>query len=110
MKDGFRLVNAGSRRFVSGLISVLLTAALWAQLTPDGTTIVFSPVPSPSVDDWPKADISTVGVSSAAIKAFASTKAAETSPEYCSVGLPAAGQAVTQPLPVALQAYDSEEA
>jgi dipeptidyl aminopeptidase/acylaminoacyl peptidase len=66
-----------ARQLTKGQFSV--TAWNWS---PDGTTIIFSHVPSPSADDWPKADISTVDASSAAIKPFASTDAAETSPVY----------------------------
>ncbi len=50
--------------------------------SPDGKTIAFSHAPTPRVNDWPLADISTVDVATGAIKPFAATKAAEGSPAY----------------------------
>ncbi len=65
------------RRLTKGPFSV--TEWDWS---PDGATIIFSHEPSPSADDWSKADVSTVDVASGEIKSFASTKAAETSPVF----------------------------
>lgn len=50
--------------------------------SPDGKTIVFSHVPTPRVNDWPKADISTVEVATGEIKPLATTNAAEFGPLY----------------------------
>lgn len=50
--------------------------------SPDSRTIAFSHQPTPRVNDWPLADISTVDVASGAIKPFAMTRAAEISPTY----------------------------
>ncbi len=49
---------------------------------PDGTAIVFTHTPTPKIDDWPKADISVVEVSSASVRPLVSTGAAETSPVF----------------------------
>jgi dipeptidyl aminopeptidase/acylaminoacyl peptidase len=50
--------------------------------SPDGQTIVFTHWPTPRVNDWPLADISTVDVASGEVKPLAHTTAAETSPLY----------------------------
>ena len=50
--------------------------------SPDGKTIVFSHVPTPRVNDWPKADISTVDVASREIKSLVNSNAAEFGPLY----------------------------
>ena len=50
--------------------------------SPDGKTIIFAHQPTPRVNDWPLADISTVDVASGTVKPFATTKAAEGSPVY----------------------------
>lgn len=50
--------------------------------SPDGKTIAFSHTPTPRVNDWPLADISTVDVESGVVKPFAASKAAEGSPVY----------------------------
>ncbi len=49
---------------------------------PDGTAIVFTHTPTPKIDDWPKADISIVEVSSASVRPLVSTGAAETTPRF----------------------------
>jgi len=50
--------------------------------SPNGKTIVFTHQPTPRVNDWPLADISTVDVATGAIQALAATKAAESSAIY----------------------------
>ncbi|MFQ5630585.1 MAG: S9 family peptidase, partial [bacterium] len=50
--------------------------------SPDGKTIAFAQVPTPRVNDWPKADISTVDVASGEIKPLVKTNAAEFGPVY----------------------------
>ena len=50
--------------------------------SPDGKTIVFAQTPTPRVDDWPLADISTVDVETGEIKPLAHTGASESSPLY----------------------------
>ena len=50
--------------------------------SPDGKTIVFTHQPTPRVNDWPLADISTVDVATGEIKPLASTRAAESGPIY----------------------------
>jgi len=48
----------------------------------DGKTISFAHTPTPRVDDWPRADISTVEVETGEIKPLVHTGASETSPLY----------------------------
>jgi len=50
--------------------------------SPDGKAIVFAHTPTPRVNDWPLADISTVDVSSGEIQPLVKTGAAENSPRY----------------------------
>ena len=51
--------------------------------SPDGSRIAFSHVKSPSVNDWPSADVSIVEVASAKVASFASVAdVAEDSPQY----------------------------
>ena len=50
--------------------------------SPDGKRIVFAHTPTPRVDDWPLADISTVEVETGEIKPLVQTGAAEISPLY----------------------------
>jgi dipeptidyl aminopeptidase/acylaminoacyl peptidase len=50
--------------------------------SPDGKSIVFSRQPSPRVDDWTRADVSVVDADSGAVRALASTAAAETEPFF----------------------------
>ena len=50
--------------------------------SPDGKTIVFTRTPTPRVNDWPLASISTVDVATGEVKPLARTGAAETSPLY----------------------------
>jgi dipeptidyl aminopeptidase/acylaminoacyl peptidase len=66
-----------SRRLTKGDFTV----GSW-DWSPDGRTIVFDHTPTPVADDWIKSDISAVDVASGAIKAFASTGAAESDPLF----------------------------
>lgn len=50
--------------------------------SPDGAKIVFSHVKTPVANDWPSSDLAIVDVKSGAITPFATTQAAESSPEY----------------------------
>src|SRR5207249_7234174 len=50
--------------------------------SPDSQAIAFSHQPTPSADEWPKADLSEVDVASGTVKAIAGTSASERSPEY----------------------------
>ena len=50
--------------------------------SPDGKTIVFTHQPTPRVNDWPLADISTVDVATGEIKPLVNTRAAESGPIY----------------------------
>jgi dipeptidyl aminopeptidase/acylaminoacyl peptidase len=66
-----------ARRLTQGSFSV----GNW-DWSPDGKTIVFDHAPTPSADDWPRSDVSVVDVASGAVKPFAATPAAESSPFY----------------------------
>jgi dipeptidyl aminopeptidase/acylaminoacyl peptidase len=74
-------VDAGGKREVRRLTEGGFTVGNW-EWSPDGKTIVFDHAPTPSADDWPRSDISTVDVASGAIKPFAASAAAESSPFY----------------------------
>ena len=50
--------------------------------SPDGRTIAFSHTPRPVINDWPSSDISLVDVATGAVRPFAATGAAETSPLF----------------------------
>lgn len=50
--------------------------------SPDAKTIAFTHTPTPRVNDWPLADISTVDVATGEVKPLAHTAAAESSPLY----------------------------
>jgi dipeptidyl aminopeptidase/acylaminoacyl peptidase len=50
--------------------------------SPDGRTIAFSHTPRPIANDWPVSDISLVDVATGAVRPFAATGAAETSPHF----------------------------
>lgn len=50
--------------------------------SPDGAKIVFNHVSTPSANDWPSSDISTVDVASGKVTPFASTPAAESALQY----------------------------
>ena len=50
--------------------------------SPDGSRIAFGHVTSPSVNDWPTSDVSTVEVATAKITPVAATEASEDSPSY----------------------------
>ena len=50
--------------------------------SPDSKTIAFSHTPTPRVNDWPLADISTVDVATGEIKPLVKTGAAEGGPQY----------------------------
>lgn len=50
--------------------------------SPDGKTIAFAHAPTPRVNDWPLADISTVDVATGEIKPLVKTNAAEGEPHY----------------------------
>jgi dipeptidyl aminopeptidase/acylaminoacyl peptidase len=50
--------------------------------SPDSRFIAFTHTPTPSADDWPKADISEVTVETGAVRPIAATSAAENTPRY----------------------------
>ncbi len=50
--------------------------------SPDGRTIAFSHQPTPSPNDWPKADISLVTVADGSVKPLATSRASEDNPLY----------------------------
>ncbi len=56
-----------------------VTAFDWS---PDGSRITFAHVASPSVNDWPTADVSTVEVATSRITPVAATEASEDNPNY----------------------------
>jgi dipeptidyl aminopeptidase/acylaminoacyl peptidase len=56
-----------------------ITSFNWA---PDGNTIVFAHQQTPSVDDWPTTDISTVPSDSGAVKPLVKWKGSDSSPLY----------------------------
>jgi dipeptidyl aminopeptidase/acylaminoacyl peptidase len=72
-KDGKRT----SRRLTSADFNV--NEFSWS---PDGRTIAFSHMPTPSPNDWPKGDISLVTVADASVKPLATSRAAEDSPSF----------------------------
>jgi len=73
--------DAGGKRELRRLTEGGFTVGNW-EWSPDGKTIVFDHAPTPSADDWPRSDISTVDVASGAVKPFATSAAAESSPFY----------------------------
>jgi len=50
--------------------------------SPDSRAIAFAHTPTPSAEDWPKADISEVTVETGAVRPLAATAASEHSPHY----------------------------
>ena len=70
------------------------TAFDWS---PDSKTIAFTHTPTPSPNDWPKADISLVDVASGKIKKFAHSAAAEAMPLFSPDGKHLAFVASDQP-------------
>jgi dipeptidyl aminopeptidase/acylaminoacyl peptidase len=50
--------------------------------SPDGKSIAFEHTPTPSADEWPKADIAEVDVESGKVTPVAETAASETNPHY----------------------------
>ena len=50
--------------------------------SPDGHSIVFMHQPTPSVDDWPRTDVSIVNVETGAVRPLLATGAAETDPMF----------------------------
>jgi dipeptidyl aminopeptidase/acylaminoacyl peptidase len=50
--------------------------------SPDGRTIVFSHQPTPLINDWTRADVSTVEVATGAVRPLAATGAAEADPHF----------------------------
>ncbi len=50
--------------------------------SPDGKTIAFSHTARPVANEWPSSDVSLVDVSTGAVRPFAHTGAAETTPRY----------------------------
>ena len=51
----------------------------WA---PDGSSIVFSHIPRPKVDDWTQADLSVVDIATGRVRPLATTGSAESGPRY----------------------------
>jgi dipeptidyl aminopeptidase/acylaminoacyl peptidase len=71
-----------ARQITKGDLNVNPSYAGGFDWSPDGKTIVFVQTPTPRVDDWPLADISTVDVETGEIKPLAHTGASESSPLY----------------------------
>jgi dipeptidyl aminopeptidase/acylaminoacyl peptidase len=55
--------------------------------SPDGQLIAFAHMPTPKVNDWPKADISIISLSTGDIRTLAATNAAEGSPMFSPDGV-----------------------
>jgi dipeptidyl aminopeptidase/acylaminoacyl peptidase len=71
------------RKLTNGPISVGdVSGAEGFDWSPDGASIVFAHRPSPLINDWPRSDVSVVDVGSGAVRALASTNAAESDPLY----------------------------
>jgi len=73
--------DASGKREARRLTQGAFTVGTW-DWSPDGKSITFSHQPTPVADDWTRSDISVVDVTSAAIKPFAATGAAEADPLY----------------------------
>ena len=73
--------DGGGKREARRLTKGNFTVGGW-DWAPDGKTIIFSHTPNPEADSWTKSDISVVDVASGAVKAFATTGAAESMPLY----------------------------
>lgn len=86
-----RLLTEGNFHVTGGFFGGMFDFA------PDGTAIVFTHTPTPKIDDWPKADISIVQVSSASVRSLVSTGAAETDPVFSPDGLSIAYSASDDP-------------
>jgi dipeptidyl aminopeptidase/acylaminoacyl peptidase len=50
--------------------------------SPDSATIAFEHQPTPSPDDWTKGDVSTVAVDSGTVRPLATSRAAESDPQF----------------------------
>ncbi len=70
------------RRLTPGELSVYADSTPGFDWSPDGKTIVFAHVPTPSADDWTKGDISVVDVGTAAVTPLVHSRRAESSPFY----------------------------
>ena len=71
--DGARR-GASSRR---GNLSVYADSTPGFDWSPDGKSIVFAHVPTPSADDWTKGDVSVVDVGTAAVRPLVHSRRAE---------------------------------
>lgn len=71
---------AGAPRLLTpGAVHVGAGEYDWA---PDGSAIVYSFQPTPSVNDWPRADVAVVELATGTRRPLAATKRAETTPRY----------------------------
>ncbi len=76
-REGRKLLSTGFS--VGGVQLAGPDAVDWS---PDGSTIAISHTARPVADDWPTARISLVDVATGALRPFAATGAAETSPRF----------------------------
>jgi len=70
------------RRLTDGAYSVTFGVLGDFNWSPSGDRIVFSHIPTASLNDWPKLDLSVVDVKGGQVRPLAATAAAETSPIY----------------------------
>jgi dipeptidyl aminopeptidase/acylaminoacyl peptidase len=70
------------RRLTAGDLSVYGDTTPGFDWSPDGKTIVFAHVPTPSADDWTKSDLSLVDVATGTVKPLVHSGHAETSPFF----------------------------
>ena len=71
--------DAGSPPATSASMSDTTPGFDWS---PDGKSIVFAHVPTPSADDWTKSDLSVVDVGTGTVKPWSTRGRAETSPFF----------------------------
>ncbi|HSA56094.1 MAG TPA: S9 family peptidase [Gemmatimonadaceae bacterium] len=75
---------AGAPRLLTpGSVHVQAGEFDWA---PDGTAIVYSFQPTPSMNDWPRADVAVIELVSGTRRVLAATRRAETTPRYAPDG------------------------
>jgi dipeptidyl aminopeptidase/acylaminoacyl peptidase len=70
------------RVLTKGDVSILGGTTPGFDWSPDGKTIVFTHVPSPSADDWTRSDLSVVDVGTAMVKPLVHAGSAESSPLF----------------------------
>ena len=74
--------DAAGRRAPRRLSAGPLNVAEDFEWSPDSRTIAFTHQPSPAADDWTRADVSVVDVTTASVRPLAATTAAESQPTY----------------------------